>query len=180
MSENEPLLTDHLVAEDEAESPLEQLAAKRRVIAETRDTLVPVPGYDREPPLLLVKYKLLEGPDLVKIGDKISRETRSRWQRQILAAVDTFVAACMGFYVDKGDGKPVPLTYHGEPILRYDHTLAEALGFADELPPEPTARAVVFGLFTSNDAMIAQHNYLLNRWFQDTSLDVSQEMAGNL
>jgi hypothetical protein len=173
-------VTDAVVAEEAPASPLEQLAAQHRVLAETKECNVPVPGYDREPPRLLIRYRLLEGPELSQIGDKIRRETRNQWQRQVTAAIDTFIAACVGFYYDMGDGLLHELTYQGQHIKGFSVDLAEAFGFQDELPDPPTARAVAFSLFNNNDAGIAQHNYLLNSWFADTSLDVEAEFLGNL
>jgi len=159
---------------------LEQLQAKHRELANTRHVDIPVPGYDKQPPLLFVRYRLLEGTEISRMGDKIRRETKDKWQRQIFAAVDTFIAACKGFYVDAGDGARQELKYEGEHLTNYDIRLAEAMGFRDELPEQPTARAVAFSLFNSNDAAIAQHNALLNMWFADTSLDVQAELMGNL
>lgn len=179
--EQVPGLAEQAAREVDDPNLLGQLAAKRREISTTRETFIPVPGYDREPPLLLIKYRLLEGPELTMIGEKIRREVRGSWDRQMFAAVDTFIAACVGIFVDKGDGKPVPVTYEGFPITGFNEDLAKALQFRDELPDPPSARSVVFGLFASNDVAISQHNYVLNRWFSDTSINVSEEMlAGNL
>lgn len=169
-------------AQDKApENLLEQLAAKRKEISETRETFISVPGYDREPPLLLVRYELLEGNTLVKIGDKVRREVKDKWQRQLFAAVDTFIAACVGIFVDYGDGTPPqPLTYNGQIVTGFNQDLAEALQFSGELSDPPSARSVVFKLFADNDAALSKHNYMLNRWFTDPTLDVAGEMeAGN-
>jgi hypothetical protein len=167
--------------EEQPDSLLEQLAAKRREISETRETNVPVPGYDVEPPLLLIRYKLLDGQDLTRIGEKIRRQSKERWVRALNAAIDTFVAACVGFYVDMGDGEPVPLTYHGEHIKGFTLELADALQFRSELPDPPSTRSIVLALFANNDVAITQHSFMLNRWFQNTSVDVNQELLeGNL
>lgn len=173
-------MTDAAVAEEPPSSPLEQLAAKHRELSETKEVNIPVPGYDKQPPLLFIRYKLLDGAEISRMGDKIRRETRNQWQRQMYAAVDTFINACVGFYYDDGDGQYKPLMYQGEHITGFSTQLAEALGFAAELPAEATARAVAFSMFNNNDAAIAQHNYLLNVWFQDTSLDIQAELVGNL
>ena len=173
-------ITDQAVQDEPPESPLEQLAAKHKELADTRECNIPVPGYDKNPPLLLIRYRLLEGTELARMGEKIRRETRNQWQRQLLAAVDTFIAACKGFYYENGDGQLRELTYEGEHLVGFNMELARALGFADEIGEEPTARKVCFALFNHNDAAIAQHNMLLNMWFSDTSLDVQAELLGNL
>ena len=181
MDEERFRITDQAVQDDEQpESPLEQLAAKHQQLAETKEVHIPVPGYDKQPPLLLVQYRLLEGTEIARLGEKIRRETRNQWQRQVYAAIDTFIAACKGFYYDTGEGLFNPPKYQGEHITGFNTTLAEALKFSHELPDPPTARSVAFALFNHNDAAIAQHNYLLNSWFSDTSLDVQAELLGNL
>jgi hypothetical protein len=172
-------LTDQAVQDEPPVSPLDQLAAKHRELADTREVDIPVPGYDKQPPLLYIRYRLLEGNEIARMGDKIRRETRNQWQRQVFAAIDTFIAACKGFYCDQGDGLHNELMYQGEHLMGFNLKLAEALGFADELPDPATARAVAFSLFNNNDAAIAQHNFLLNAWFSDTSLDVQAELMGS-
>jgi hypothetical protein len=167
------------VADADPTNLLEQLAAKRKEISENKETFIPIPGYDREPPLLLARYRLLEGPELAGIGQKVSREIKARWDRQLFAAIDTFIAACIGIYVDKGDGKPEPLTVNGDPVLGFDESLAEALHYKSELSQPVRGRDVVLGLFGKNDVMITNHAMQLNRWFGDTTVDVSQEFLGN-
>lgn len=167
-----------LAEEGQPDTLLEQLAAKRDEIAATKDTFIPIAGYDREPPLLLAHYRLLEGPELAQIASKIRTEFKSRWDRSINAAIDTLIAACDGIYVDKGDGKPVPLQLNGQPITGFDDNLAEALKFADKLRENFNHRDVVLGLFT-NELAISEHNFRLNRWFGDTSSDVTEDFLGN-
>lgn len=170
------IITPAIPQDEEPENLFEQLAAKRRELAETNEVNIPVPGYDKEPPLLLVRYRHLDGTELDKLANKIRRETKGRWQRTLLASIDTFITAVVGLYVDMGDGVPRPLTYHGEPITTFGPDLAEAMQFADKVPNPNNHRDVVLGLFGNNDVAIAQHNYLLNRWFGDTSLVISQEL----
>lgn len=177
-----PTPAEEVLADKEPESLLEQLAAKRAEISGTREVDLPVPGYDTQPPLLLIRYRLLDGNTLTKLGLKVRRQSSDRWTRALNAAIDTFIAACVGIYVDLGDGVLQPLTYKGEHLTGFTTDLAEALRFANELPENPTMRNVVMGLFANNDVAITQHSFVLNRWFQNTSLDVNQEMLleGNL
>jgi hypothetical protein len=178
-----PTPVEEAVAEEQPTNLLEQLAAKRQEISENREVDIPVPGYDMEPPLLLIRYKLLDGHALTQIGRRIrSQGGGDQFSRALNAAVDTFVAACVGMYVDLGDGQPTPLTYQGEHLKGFTIELAEALQFADKLPENATSRHVAMGLFGGNDVAITQHSFVLNRWFQNTSLDVNQEFfaGGNL
>jgi len=178
-----PTPVEEALAEKEPENLLEQLAAKRREISDTREVDIPVPGYDTEPPLLLIRYRLLDGHELTQIGIRIRRQQKGdRWMRALNAALDTFIAACVGIYVDLGEGDVQPLTYKGEPIHGFTPELAEALQFEDDLPERASTRHIVMGLFANNDVAVTQHSYILNRWFQNTSLDINQEMLleGNL
>jgi len=179
-SEEERAPTPIEAALEEHEQPenlLEQLAAKRREISDNREVTIVVPGYETDPPLLLIRYKLLDGATLTRLGEKIRRQGKDRWQRALNAACDTFITAVVGFYVDiAGDGNLEPLTYKGEHITGFTLELAEALQFADDLPDPPTTRSIVMGLFAHNDVAVTQHSFALNRWFQNTSLDVNQEM----
>lgn len=166
---------------EQPETVWDAFAEKRRAVAETKETLVSVPGYDREAPFLMIKYRLLDGPELDKLGAAVRQEFRNRWERTLYAAVDTFIAAVVGFYYDDGDGVPKPLTIAGEPVTGFTMDLAIAMKFHDTLKDPNSHRQVVFGLFANNDVAISQHNFQLNRWFGDTSLDVSRELLeGNL
>ena len=165
---------------DEASSLLDQLAERRQAVADTKDTFIEIAGYDKEPPILLAHYRLVEGPELAKIADKVRTEFRGRWDRNLYAAIDTMIVACDGIYIDKGDGKPVPLTLNGDPITGYNNALAEGLRYVDKLRQGFTHRDVVLGLFGGNELAIAEHNARLNRWFGDTSADVSKDFLGNL
>jgi hypothetical protein len=177
-----PTPVEEVLSDKEPENLLEQLAAKRREISENREIDIPVPGYDSEPPLLLIRYRLLDGQTLTLIGSKIRRQTGDRWHRALNAALDTFIASCVGFYVDLGDGVVQPLTYKGEHITGFTVDLAEALQFTKDLPDNPTNRHVALGLFAGNDVAVTQHSFMLNRWFQNTSIDINEEMLleGNL
>lgn len=169
-------------ADEQPDTLLDQLAAKRDAVAENKETFVPVPGYDSgEPPFLLIKYRLLDGAEITRIVSHVRDEFRNQWERGLYSAVDTFILAVTGVYVDKGDGIPVPLTVQGQDVLGFTPALAQALGFAGKIEDPSRPRDVVFGLFANNDVAVTQHNYMLNRWFGNTSLKVSRELfEGNL
>lgn len=169
------------ILEEQPDNLLSQLAAKRSQIAENKETLIPVPGYAEDPPLLLIKYRLLEGQEIAQIGNTIRQQFKGRWDRTMYAGIDTFIRAVVGVYVDKGDGVPVPLTIQGQPVTGFTRSLAEGLQFADTLAEPDDPRQVVFALFANNEVAIAQHNFNLNRWMSDTSIDISKDMfEGNL
>lgn len=182
MEDATQIITPLLPTEEEPTSLLDQLAAKRRDVSENRETLISVPGYDNEPPLLLIKYRLLEGPEIERIGRRIRADKSNRWDRQVNAMLDLMAAATLGVYVDiNGDGEVQQLTVGGDPINQFTTDLAKGLKFDHELPEPATTRNVILGLFGNNDLAIAEHVARLNRWFSDTSSDVSETfLGGNL
>lgn len=168
--------------DDPPENLWEQLGQKRKAVADSKDVMLPVPGYDHGTPFLGVKYRLLDGPEIDKIGARIRTEFSNRWDRTLYAATDTMIAACEGLYYHTGDREWKPLTIAKEPVRGFTAQLAEAMQFADDIGPGVNnPRAVLMALFANNDVAISQHFFLLNRWMTDTSVDVSREMQeGNL
>lgn len=166
---------------DQGSSLLDQLAAKRQAVNDTKETFIPLPGYDKNPPILLAKYRLLDGTEIARVADKTRTEFRNRWERQIYSAVDIFTVACIGIYYDLEEGEgPQPLTVQGVPVMGFTSDLAEGLKFADKLEDPNDQRQVVFGLFGNNDVMIGQHSFALQRWFGDTTQEVTSDLLGNL
>lgn len=165
--------------EPEPNSLFDQLAQKRQRAVESKDgSFIPVPGYDKEPPVLLAKYRLLEGKEVDAIGRKVVDEVKGRWNRQVLAAVDTMIESCDGLYIDLGDGEdPQPLTLGGAPIPGFNRELAVAMKFEGELH-SGTAREVVFALFVNNEVAIMEHSVRLSRWMGNTTRRVDEELLG--
>lgn len=178
MEEHAPIISPDIV-QDPEEAPdtlLESLRARRKVQVESNETYITLPGYDKQPPYLKAQYRLLEGKEVDAIARKVMEETKDNWQRQILTAVDAFIAACTGMYYDEENGKgPQPMTYQGEPIMGYGPDLAAALDFEAE-----TARSVVFGVFAENDMSIMQHNVKLSLWMSDTTRKVDGDFLGEM
>ena len=167
--------------EEQPVSVLQALSEKRRAIADTKEAYIPVPGYDSAPPILLVKYRLLSGNELNVIGERVMRQVKGRWERQLQAAAQTLVAACDGIFYDMEDGSgPQPLTYSEQPITGFTEALASALGFADKVGDINRPTEVLFALFGNNEVMVSQHSIRLNRWMTDTSIEVSAETFPNL
>lgn len=168
-------VTDLATAGEEttgSESLFEQLREKRAEAQAGKETLIPIPGYDREPPILMAKYRVLDGDVINKIARKVNQETRDQWDRQMLAAMDGMIAACVGMYVDLQDGnEPQQMTKNGLPIMGYTAELAEALEFAAS-----SAREVVRGVFVSNDVAIMQHNIRLSMWMGNTSRKIDEDI----
>jgi hypothetical protein len=151
---------------------LESLRQKRQELADHREGFVPVPGY--EDPELLIRYRVIDSKEIQKIGNKVIKETKDRMQRQLLAAVDTFIAAATGVYVRLAeDTEPVALTLNGREIEGFSQELATAMNF-----PATTARDVVFGVFAENDIAIMNHAIRLNQWMTFNRSDIDREFLG--
>jgi hypothetical protein len=157
-----------------AESLFDNLREKRAQLGANQTIILSIPGYDNDPPVLMAKYRLMTGKELEDIASKVSRETKDRSERQILAAVDTFINCCEGMYFDMMDGKgPQPMKIHDQAIVGYNSDLAEALQFQAE-----TARQVVFQIFADNDIAIMQHNVRLGLWMSNTSRKMDDDFLG--
>jgi hypothetical protein len=167
---------------DETGSLLDALAAERDEMAAERETFIPIPGYGRDSGvIMLVKYRLLGGEEIAGIGRKVQREFRKsqQYERILYASIDTMIAACEGFYAQRGtNGEKLEL-----PLYHYDTELAKALKFEDQIDPNQPARSVVIALFGGNMIAIQQHTLLLGRWMGDTTMDATAEFldqGGNL
>jgi superfamily I DNA and/or RNA helicase len=180
MSENEvesEVPVTHLkdATEQRNESLLDNLVQKRKNL-DNKETFINIPGYDDEPPIMKAKYRLLDGKEIDNIMTKVQKETKNQWDRQVLSAVDMFIAACEGMFVDIGDGalEPYPMKVGDKEILGYNEDLAAAL----ELEEVNTARQTVFGVFANNEAAIMQHNVKLSLWMSNTSRKVDEDFLG--
>jgi hypothetical protein len=170
-------LGDVALGEVEPQSVLDLLRQKREEISENTTADLPVPGYNNSPPVLYIRYHLIDGPTIERIGKKVMRQTKDRWDRQILAAMDTMIEAVEGFYIDMEDGSERrPLTLHGDHITTFGPEIQEALGFEAQ-----NARDTVRKLFGDNDIALAGHNVLLSRWMGNTTAEINEDfLGGNL
>jgi hypothetical protein len=161
-------------------SLLDALAEERDTLATEREVAIPVPGYGTKTGVsLYVKYRLLGGEELGRIGVRVQREFRKhqQYERVLYASIDTMIAACEGFYAEK-EGEKIDL-----PFLNFGQELADALKFGDAVDLNSPARSVVIALFGGNMVALQQHTLLLGRWMGDTSIDVTSEFleaGGNL
>ena len=157
--------------QSEANTLMERLRAERQGMAEDQSIDISIPGYGD--PVLLCRYRLVEGRELQRIMDKVRRQTKDSFDRNLLTTVDTFIAACEGIYIKEPDSEeePVPLDPDntGAP-MQYEPSLAKFLGFEAN-----NAREVVRGVFGENDNAIMQHGARLARWFGNTELTDTEE-----
>lgn len=156
-------------------SIIEQLQAEAQEIAGAKEVDIPIKGYQGTG--LRVRYHLPDrGKELSDIADKVRREMKDAYSRNLTIAIDTMIHLCSGLYVQP-DGVPEPVMLDpgdtGIPVT-YDQRLAEILGM--ENSANAGARAVVRRVFGNNDMAIIAHAEKLNRWFQNTKTDVSLEV----
>lgn len=172
----EPLV--HEVLSGDAQGPqslAEQLRAKRTEIAETRDTLIPITGYNE--PVLMAKHRLMDRQEIERIGKRVVKETKDRGERNMRILCDQIINSAVGFYFQRAtDPEPLPLEdEHGEYITRWDQ-LATYLGW--DLAQGGTARGALYFIFGDNEFAIGQFGILLNRWMGNTSFEVDSELLG--
>lgn len=152
---------------------MEQLRARRQEVAESRDTLIALPGYEEVG--LQVKYRLMERKEVEAIGKKLRKAgVKDRGQFEMLALTDVMIGATEGFYVNV-NGKPEELSAEDGPWVERWEQLAEYLGYNGE---EKTARACLYWVFAGNEFAIGNHGITLNRWFGNTGSEVDAEFLG--
>lgn len=178
MDEDDVVDTIETVTDPESangpQSLMEQLRARREEVASTKETFIPVPGYEEVG--LQVQYRLMDRPEVEKIGRKLRKQgVKDRGQFQMLALVDVIIAATEGFYVQIG-GHTAPLTYgdDGPHITRWEK-LAEFLGYNGD---GQTARDALYWCFAGNEFAVGNHGITLNRWFGNTGSEVDAEFLG--
>lgn len=176
-------LTDGSGGLPEEGSLLDALAEQRDLLATTRETFIPIFGYEKSGMTLYAKYRLLDGDELSKIGKRVSGQfSRNKvYERNLYSSMDVMIEACEGLFVDRGDGEKIQLKQDGRSITGYSTDLASALKIT--INPDSPARSVVLGVFGGNIAGLQQHSIMLARWMGNTTLNVAEEFleaTGNL
>lgn len=157
---------------DTPESLQERLRGHREKAAERTYVDLPIPGYGGE---LWCRHRLMTPKELDEIGKKVREQVKTYAERISLATQDNLIASCLGFHVKRGDDL-VPLDPDGvgEP-MKFDTRLAEFLGFEVK-----TARENVLAVFGGNALAVTGYGMALSRWFSDTSVDVAEELLGEV
>jgi hypothetical protein len=145
-----------------------------RELSETRDVYIPIKGYERIG--LQVRYHMPNnGKELAVIAQKVQREVKDVWSRNLFTAMDTMIYLCDGLYVQPEDvPEPVMLDPQetGMPMM-FDPRLAEMMNLNGEVR---SARQVVRKLFGGNDMAVINHAERLQRWLQNTKADLEAEL----
>jgi len=150
--------------------------AEQEELAATKSVFIPVKGYEKTG--LQVKYRMPQsGKEIEAIANKVNRQFKDTYSRNLYSAMDVMINLCDGLYVQPEDvPEPVPLDSEdsGEPCM-FDVVLAEMLGM-DTASEDTTARAVVKKLFAGNELAIMTHAFDLNRWLGNTKADLNLEI----
>jgi hypothetical protein len=164
---------------DAPQSPFEALRARRNEIAESQETFILLTGWEEIG--LKGKYRLLDRTETEEIAKRIRKEARgNRSEFMFRVLVDTLLLSCEGFYIDKGHGAPP------EPLLAEDSDehvinftmLAKNLGADADIVRSP--RQSIAYCFGDNDFAVGQHGLVLQRWLNNTGVDVDTEFLGEL
>lgn len=174
--EDTPLV--HQIEEASEERTLaDQLRDQRQEIAETKDTLLPLTGYEKFG--VQVRHRLVSRAELEQIGRKIVAETRDRGERNMRIILDTIINSTTGFFVQMdGAPNPDPITdpKTGGPLLTWDQ-FANYLGWNTN-GDAGDARSALYWIFGANEFMVGQYGISLNRWMGNTSIKVDEEFLG--
>lgn len=145
-----------------------------RELSETQEVYVPVKGYEKTG--LQIKYHMPEhGKELGLIAQRVMRETKDVFTRNLYIAMDTMSHLCDGLYVQpEGVEEPVMLDPQelGEP-MQFDERLAEMMGANGEVS---SSRQVIRKLFGGNDLAVVNHAERLQRWLANTKADLDAEL----
>lgn len=140
--------------------------------------LIAVKGYEKIG--LKVQYRRPEhGKEIDAIRNKIERQVKGAYERNLLTSIDTMIHLCDGLYVQP-EGVDVPVMFDPHETgfaAGFDDTLAELMGMNSNGATGPfDPRAIVKKLFDDNDLAINNHSERLSRWLQNAKADVDAEL----
>lgn len=179
METNEELPFVHDITSDEvvAQPTLaDQLRSRRAEISETKDVLLPIIGYEEFG--LVAKHRLMDRPEVERIGRKVLSETKNRGERNMRILLDTVINSTVGFYIQKAETEPDPVidAANGDTSVLNWGELARYLGWTPN--GDGDARSALYFVFADNEFAIGQYGILLNRWMGNTSINVDEELLG--
>jgi hypothetical protein len=145
-----------------------------RELTEAQSVFIPFKGYERIG--LQAKYRMPEnGREIANVAQKIMREFKDVYSRNLYVAMDTMILLCEGLYVQpEGVEEPVMLDPDDSGFpMAFDHRLTEMMGMNGEIS---SARQVLKRLFGNNEMAILAHSELLQRWMQNTKANLDTEV----
>src|SRR5688500_9744708 len=182
VEEEEPLADEIRVEETNGEGELdlkqtitERLREQRKTNAEQITIDLDLPNYNGN---LFCRYRLLDGPELDEVTNKVKAQFRDRSDRILAATCYNLITGCEEFFV-RHNREDIPLreVLGLDRPVRYDMVLAEFLGFAEELPTPHKARDVLMGVFVNRDVAINYHGAQYFRWMMSSGAEVDMELG---
>jgi hypothetical protein len=156
-------------------SILDLLKQDYQEVQEVEDIYIPLVGWERTG--LASKYVLPDsGKDLDLIAQRVMRESKDRYQRNLHICIDTMVLLSEGLFLKPpgiDDYEPLDPEELGMPVTFKDgYRLAPIFGWEGE---PPTARVAVLRLFGNQELALLGHAEKLQRWMQNTKADLDVE-----
>jgi|SRR5262252_235070 len=178
INEEQPAL--HEITEEVGIKPgslADQLRAQRTALAETKEVILPLTGYEEYN--VAVKHRLIDRKEIEVIGRKVLTETRDRSERNMRILLDTIINSTVGFYLQDGEEvREIQDDRHNDRhVLNWDE-FANYLGW--QTNGEGDARTAVYWVFGFNEFMVGQYGIMLNRWMANTGMKVDEEFLGEV
>jgi len=156
------------------QSIVDLLKADLQDVQNVEDVTIAVPGWERTG--LAIRYRMPEsGKELGRISQKVLRETKDTFDRNLFIAIDTMIALNVGLYVRPAgveDYVELDPDNQGAPIsLSEKDRLVGVFGWNPD--EAKTARSVVKKLF-GNDLALISHSEKLDRWLRDSKAEVEE------
>lgn len=148
-----------------------QLRAEHAKLAEAREPLIlDVPGYTGTK----IRYHFVELGQTEASTKKLAK-IKSITQQTLISAIDTLLLACDEILVELPGGVR-PLADDGEPPIKFDHRLAEGMGWPDNLK----ARQIVHRLFggKKGEYRILNQAREVSAWIEGEQEEVAEEFVG--
>jgi hypothetical protein len=168
----------HELDDESPQNPMEALRARRQEVAERREVLIPIIGY--EDLNLKAKYRLLDRSETTAIAERVRKSMKGKVKSQsdfmFYVLMDTIIAACEGLFL--GDTLETAKPLMSEDGEHEVNTYAEFATNLNNGDPLPSHRAAVRYVFGENDFAVGQHGLLLNRWLGNTNIDIDEEALG--
>lgn len=153
-------------------SLLELIRSQAQDSAEGKTVDLPISGWSN--PELVARYRFLPIEETQPLASPIKAEFKDDTDRFRYATIALIVEACEGIFVrERGSRDLIALEGildDGKGPVRYEERLEVALG----RPPSGSARGAVHQAFKDNDYAAVEHGQLLQRWMNDTTVDVEK------
>lgn len=182
LGEDQEILAHEITDDDKIKPPslADQLKARRTEIAEAKDVMLPLTGYEQHG--VLVKHHLMDRSEVEAIGRKVMGETRDRAERNMRILLDVIINSTDGFFI-KPEDADIPEEILDDrngnlPVYGWDGFAAYMGWMPIDGPGD--ARSALYFVFGGNEFAVGQYGILLNRWMGNTGIKVDEELLGEV